>query len=38
MNLENNLEFSSMSDLSKYLQNQRDQRISKLFIDEEEVL
>jgi hypothetical protein len=32
------MEFSSMYDISKYLQNCRNQRIWKLFIDEEEVL
>jgi hypothetical protein len=37
-NLEDFLEFQSMNDVSKYLQDKRDQRICKLFIDEEEVL
>jgi hypothetical protein len=37
-NLENSIEFHSMNDISKYLQEKRDQRICKLYIDEEEVL
>jgi hypothetical protein len=37
-NQENELEFTSMADVSKYLQNRRDEKISKLFINQEEVL
>jgi hypothetical protein len=37
-NLEDFIEFQSMNDVSKYLQDKRDQKISKLYIGDEEVL
>jgi hypothetical protein len=36
--LENIIEFSSMDDISKYLQYKRDEHISKLILNKEEVL